>query len=130
MTSFRPTTEEKSITEQIDTTAWYRVADAKVVFVPLGEKPNKDGEMRMTFARTGIRVDMADGSWWFNSFRFKTWSRHYTNLGGTVEQKDSYTETCLKRDWGNRPHLLEALNKGVVIALEAEAEKKAAGRAA
>jgi hypothetical protein len=122
-------------------TSWRTVSDAKVVYVPLGMKPTKDGEEKMSFARTGIRIEMEDGSWWFFRFQSKTWSRHYpgSKVVGkgfnasnvAIEHKDDgLTENALKRTWGHAPWLLTALKAGVQLALAAEAEKRAASRAA
>ena len=133
MTSFESTADQnaRQQTEQINVTAWRTVADAKVVYVPLGEVPGKDGIPRMRFARTGIRVEMADGSWWFFHFKGRTWSRHFKNLGSSVEQKDDgLSESALKREKWPGPALVAALESGYDLALTAEAEKRAAGRAA
>ena len=131
MTSYRPTAAEKSDTQPVNPLAWRTVTDAKVVYVPLGEKPTKDGEMRMTFARTGIRVEMADFSWWFFHFKSSTWRRHYKLPGNPVEQKDKgLSESALKREKWPGPALVAALESGYDLALTAEAEKRAAGRAA
>ena len=117
--------------------SWKTVSDAKVVYVPL-PKVNAKGEEKVTFVRLGIRVEMADGSYWFYTFRFKSWVNHYTGreVSGkgfnaewvTVDRKDSYSENKLKREYANRPGLLKALAEGVEMALTAEAEKRAARR--
>ena len=117
-------------------TAWYTVASAKVVYVPIGTKVNKKGETKTIFARTGVRVDMVDGSWWFYHFKFLTWSRHYkgTATAGRgfnactviVELKDSYTPSKLQREYATRPNLLKALEDGTELAYLEEAEKKLA----
>lgn len=121
-------------------TSWYTVSDAKVVYVPLGMKPNKDGEMKMSFARTGIRVEMEDGSWWFKHFRSGTWTHHYPGIetvgkgfnaiATPVMHKQSYSQRALERDYSARPYLLAALVAGEDLAKQAEAEKRAASRAA
>ena len=117
-------------------TTWHTVKDAKVVYVPLGEKLNKKGELKMTFARTGIRVVMEDGSWWFHHFRSETWTHHWmgTKVEGRgfnaknvpCEHKQSYTDSALKRDYKDRPAMLEALRSGYELALMAEQEARAA----
>ena len=129
MTSFRATADESKDTQPVNPAAWRTVTDAKVVYVPLGMKPNKKGEMKMTFARTGICVEMADFSWWFLHFKSETWTRHY-KLGG-IERKDAgLSESHLKNDNWPGHALYAALLSGVDIAMQAEAEKRAAARAA
>jgi len=137
MTSFRATRDEKLTTEKVNPESWRTVADSKVVYVPLGMKPvGKKGEEKMTFARTGIRVEMADLSWWLFHFKSRTWTRHYT-LGGIERKDEGITEDKLLRqvalpppnNWPG-PALKAALEQGVALALEAEAEKRAAARAA
>ena len=116
--------------------AWYTIVSAKVVYVPIGTKINKKGEPVTIFARTGIRINMADGSWWFNHFKYGTWSRHYPAMETVgerfnaksvpVERKESYTPSKLQREYAGRGGLLVALVEGSVLALEEEAERKAA----
>ena len=142
MTSFESTADQnaRQQTEQINVTAWRTVADAKVVYVPLGEVPGKDGIPRMRFARTGIRVEMADGSWWFKHFKSGTWTHHYPGISTVGKgfnakatptmHKQSYSQRALERDYATRPAMLEALISGEQLALDAEAEKRAASRAA
>jgi hypothetical protein len=121
--------------------AFRTIRDAKVVFVPIGEYVNKKGELKTKFARTGIRVEMEDGSWWFYHFRYNTWSRHYPGMV-IVEQGFNAMPTCcerkdgglaphaLKRVWGHNPQLLAALEEGKELALIREAEEREERRAA
>lgn len=114
---------------------WRTIVEAKVVYFPLTFI--KDGEEKTTFIRVGIRINMEDGSWWFMSFKFSSWTRHYmgadkqgvgfyASQSKQVERKESYTPASLKREYRDRPQLLETLETGVAMALEAEAEKRAA----
>ena len=122
MIAFRATANEKVNAQPVNPISWRTVSDAKVVYVPLGEKPNKKGELKMTFARTGVRVEMADLSWWFFHFKSESWSRHYS-IGG-VERKDAgLTENQLQRKCF-APALYQSLLTGLDIAYTAEAEKR------
>ena len=116
---------------------WEVVKTAKVLFVPIGTTLNKKGEEKTIFARTGIRVDMADGSWWFHHFKHDTWTRHFPSLvvndcfgrpEPTIERKDSFRNmAAVVKEFGNRcPELITALEEGVEIALTEEAEKRKA----
>jgi hypothetical protein len=114
--------------------AWRTVAESKVVFVPIGEYIDKNGNVRTRFARTGIRLDMEDGSWWFKHFRFNTWTRHYKGkeLCGVgfnghvceVEKKDNFSNRELYRTWKHAPSLISALEHGVEDAIVREAEER------
>ena len=107
------------------------VASAKVVYVPLGK--NEDDEPTR-FARTGIRVNMADNSWWFLSFRSKSWTNHWVGLESNsnflspstqVDRKQSYTPAALRREYSERcPMMLVALQLGEQLALAEEAAKR------
>lgn len=116
--------------------AWRTVAEAKVVYFPLVAGKKKDGEDKIIFIRVGIRIEMADGTWWFHHFKFGSWTHHfmgadkqgtgfYASQSKQVERKESYTPKALQREYGGRG-LVEALESGVQQALEAEAEKRAA----
>lgn len=134
------------------TVAWFTLASAKVVYIPLpvkakkGKDGGKDTEVR--FIRTGIRINMADGSWWFFRFGKETWSQHYPLVQATtrwnapavefgtnkpiylperVERYSSFQKVV--KEWGVRsPKLVAALLAGRDLALEEEAEKRAAAR--
>ena len=117
------------------------IDSAKVVYVPMGTYINKDGEEKTRFIRTGIRVDMADGSWWFQKFRSSSWTNHYPTtvvvskpweplITGVQMETKSFSRMALQREYGGRPRLLQALQDGIAQALEEEAEKRAARRAA
>jgi hypothetical protein len=122
---------------------WFTVLDAKVSY--FGFKAiNAKGEEYAKWIRLGIRINMADGSWWFHHFKTSSWTRHWpltqainkqgkpaTELGGKPimlpEKKDQWGNwEKLAKEFGNRPKLLTALQEGVVMAYEAEAEKRAA----
>lgn len=114
--------------------AYRTIADTKVVYVPVGERIDAKGRVYTVFARTGIRVDMANGSWWFKCFRTDTWSRHYTALEAQgrgfnrkavpIELSDpGLTPSAMARVWGHNPELLNALSDGELLALAADAAK-------
>ena len=114
---------------------WYTVSGAKVVSCPI-RKIDENGKEKTFFIRMGIRVDMVDGSWWFNHFKYKTWSRHYVAkktvgkgynaVSVPVDCTDSYTQSKLEREYATRKQLLDALRIGTELALIEEAEKRAA----
>lgn len=117
-------------------TAWHTVASAKVVLVPIGERPNKKGEMKTIFARTGISVTMANGDKWFYHFRARSWTHHWMgiDLHGVgfnaapkqVERKQTYSLPALRREYDKRPAMLAALEEGEMLAYAEEAAKRAA----
>jgi len=108
------------------------VNDAKVVYVCVGVKTNKNGEEIPNFVRIGIRVDMVDDSWWFYSFRARSWTNHYKGPETSgIEQKQSFSRLALEREYaGIRHKMIDALEEGYALALAKEAEKRAMGRAA
>lgn len=73
---------------------------------------------------------MEDGSWWFFSFKHKTWTRHHprrmaTDMFGRPngnllpERKENYTSWKLYKEWGGRkPELISALEGAVAEAEE------------
>lgn len=122
---------------------WFTVTEAKVVYVPL--KGGRDGgeDEKTRFARTGIRINMADGSWWFHHFKHNSWTKHWplvramdrlgrpaTELGGEPvylpERVDRYGQfSKVVKEYGTRvPQLVTALLEGKDSALEAEAEAR------
>lgn len=123
------------------------VLSAKVVYVPFPVAAKDGGEDDTRFARLGIRVNMEDGSWWFNHLKRGSWTQHYprsilTNpWGGIVtdartgkpellpERKESYPSfVAVLRQFGRTAPLLpQALLAGVDVALEEEAEKRMGG---
>lgn len=56
---------------------WFDVSEATVVWAPIGTTVNKRGEERTRFSRLGIKVEMADGSWWFHSFKHGSFTQHF-----------------------------------------------------
>jgi hypothetical protein len=103
------------------------VSTAKVLQVPSDEtKVNRAGEeVPARFYRVGIRVDMEDGSHWFNSFRSDSWTHHWVPAipereddwaTEPVEHKQSYTRRELEREYRDRPVMLQALELGVALA--------------
>jgi hypothetical protein len=116
---------------------WYTVSDSKVVWAPIGMRRTKTGELKPRFSRIGTRVTMADGSWWFYSFRHGSWTQHFkpvqamdrlgrpaTEAGTPVmlpERKNSYKSwAVVEREFGGRaPGLLAALQTAATAAVEA-----------
>lgn len=109
---------------------WYCVSDSKVTWAPVGTYIAKNGERKMKFKRIGVRVDMADGSWWFFSYVHGTWTKHWPltrkmdRLGRPAveggrpvflpERKDRYTVAGLHKEWlARKPELVAALEGAV-----------------
>lgn len=119
---------------------WHTVNSSELVWAPVGVYVNKKGETKTKFIRIGVRVKMADGSWWFFSFRHSSWTKHNTlvrkmdRLGRPAcdpkgqpiylpERKENYTVTQLHREWGSRkPELVAALENAVNEAENKEEE--------
>ena len=120
---------------------WYTVVESKVVWAPIGVRKLKNGEEKPKFVRIGVRIDMADGSWWFYSFRHDSWTQHFKPVPKTdrvgkpvveysqvvmVERKNKYrnwAEVC-KEFAARSPGMVSALQAGVISALQ-DAEEKA-----
>jgi len=127
---------------------WFTVKDSKVVYVPMTVHGKDGGEDTKKFIRTGIRINMVDGSWWFLPFGRKTITQHYprvqtlTHWGApafefgtqnpilTPERVERYASfEKLVESWGTRnPKLIVAIMEGRDQALEDEEEKRAASR--
>lgn len=119
---------------------WHTVNSSELVWAPVGVYVNKKGETKTKFIRIGVRVKMADGSWWFFSFRHSSWTKHNTlvrkmdRLGRPAcdpkgqpiylpERKENYTVHQLHREWGSRkPELVAALENAVNEAENKEEE--------
>jgi hypothetical protein len=114
---------------------WFTVSESKVVWAPVGTYITKKGEKKTKFKRIGLRVDMADGSWWFFSFIHESWTKHWPltqkmdRLGRPAveggkpvylpERKDRYTVDGLRKEWAARkPELIAALEGAVATAEE------------
>jgi hypothetical protein len=110
--------------------AWYCVNDSKITWAPVGKYVTKKGEVKVRFKRIGVRVDMADGSWWFYSFVHNTWTKHWPltrkmdRLGRPAieagkpvflpERRDRYTVEGLRKEWlARKPELVSALENAV-----------------
>jgi hypothetical protein len=63
--------------------SWHNVVESKIVWAPVGKKALKNGEERQNFIRIGIRFNMGDDSWWFYSFRHKSWTYHFAPVPKT-----------------------------------------------
>jgi hypothetical protein len=109
---------------------WFTIKESKLVWAPVGTRVLKNGEEKPRFLRIGVRVDMMDGSWWFYSFKHKTWTKHHprkmaTDMFGRPngnllpEKKENYTSWQLYKEWGGRKPELVAALEGAVAA-EAE----------
>lgn len=110
---------------------WFTVKESKLVWAPVGVRVLKNGEEKPRFLRIGVRVDMMDGSWWFFSFKHKTWTKHHPRRMGTdifgrpngellPERKENYTPWQLYKEWnGRKPELVVAL-EGAVASVEEE----------
>ena len=114
--------------------SWTVVSDAKVVWA-CRDSINSKGEETQSFFKVGIKIEMANGDWWFNHLKTKSWTHHYKGMtvvgkgfnahSESVEKKDSYSPLSLKREFSSRPKLLSALEDGIVLAWENEAAKRA-----
>lgn len=121
--------------------SWSTVSESKVSWAPIGTRVLKNGEEKPRFSRIGIRINMADGSWWFYSFKHDSWtlhragSRQFDRLGRPAvdpkgnplfkpEQKFRFVNwaAVVKEYRGGREHLLDALKVAVESALATEAE--------
>ena len=117
---------------------WFTVEEKKLVWAPIGTVTTKSGEVKTRFFKIGVKVRMADGSWWFFSFKHQSWTKHNTLVqkmdmlgrpmmeGGKPaflpERKENNTVNSLHREWGKRkPELVSALESAVV---EAESKKE------
>lgn len=113
---------------------WYTVVESKIVWAPIGVRTLKNGETKPKFVRIGVRVDMADGSWWFYSFRHDSWTQHFKPVPKTdrigkpvveygeivmVEKKNNYRNwaAVCKEFAARSPGLVNALQTGVTNAL-------------
>ena len=113
---------------------WYTVVESKIVWAPIGVRTLKNGEQKPKFVRIGVRVDMADGSWWFYSFRHDSWTQHFKPVPKTdrigkpvveygeivmVEKKNNYRNwaAVCKEFAARSPGLVNALQTGVTNAL-------------
>lgn len=119
---------------------WYIVSESKVSWAPIGTRVLKTGEEKPRFSRIGVRINMADGSWWFYSFKHDSWTLHRVPVrkldrlgrpaveGGKPvfhpERKERFSNwgAVVKEFRGGREHLLEALRGAVESALAAEEE--------
>jgi hypothetical protein len=113
---------------------WYTVVESKIVWAPIGTIRTKTGEEKPKFVRIGVRVDMADGSWWFYSFRHDSWTQHFKPVPATtrtgqplvesgsvvmVNKKNSYKNWAgvCKEFAARSPGIINALQTGVTNAL-------------
>lgn len=114
---------------------WYTVVESKIVWAPIGVRTLKSGEQKPKFVRIGVRVNMADESWWFYSFRHDSWTQHFKPVPVTtrtgqplveygkvvmVNKKNNYKNwAALCKEFAARsPGMVNALQGAVVNALE------------
>jgi hypothetical protein len=113
---------------------WFTVTEKNLVWAPIGTYKDENGEVKTRFIKIGVKVKMMDGSWWFFSFKHKSWTKHNTRVqkmdklgrpefdpqGNPVllpERKDNYSVTQLHREWcGRKPELVSALENAVLTA--------------
>ena len=118
--------------------SWNTAIDSKLVWAPIGMRTLKDGTTKPRFVKIGVKVEMADGSWWFFSFRHESWTQHFVpvramdRLGRPAMQGNSplylparvvrwaTTEKVVKEFGSRAPGLVLALQTGLEAALEAQ----------
>jgi len=123
---------------------WYTVVESKIVWAPIGKRVLKNGEEKPKFVRIGVRVDMADGSWWFYSFRHDSWTQHFKPLPKTdrlgrpvleygkpvmmPERKNHWKDwaAVCKEFAARSPGIVNALRDAVIAAIEGSEEAAAA----
>lgn len=118
---------------------WYTVVESKIVWAPIGVRRLKNGEEKPKFVRIGVRVDMADGSWWFYSFRHDSWTQHFKPVPQTdrigrpvveygkvvmVDKKNQYRNwAAVCKEFASRsPGIVSALRGAVIAAIEGAEE--------
>ena len=117
--------------------AWYTVLESKISWAPIGTVITKKGQEKPRFSRIGVRIDMADGSWWFCSDKHGSWTLHFPRRPETdfmgrpmmeegkpkllPEKTSRWASTeALVADFGPRsPGLVAALKTAYIAALEA-----------
>jgi hypothetical protein len=121
---------------------WYTVVESKISWAPIGTRTMKNGEEKTRFSRIGIRINMADGSWWFYSFKHESWTLHQPGrqeldrlgrphfVGGKPvmgpERKTRFANwRAVLKEYDARPSIVASLQSAVEAALTAEAESEA-----
>lgn len=114
---------------------WYTVVESKIVWAPIGVIRTKTGEEKPKFVRIGVKISMADGSWWFYSFRHDSWTQHFKpmpkldRLGRPVIEYGKPVMVERKNKWNNwgavckefaarSPGIVNSLQTAIVNALE------------
>ena len=127
---------------------WLRVTESKVSWFLLGGKSKSkpkstDKDHKPCWIKMGVRINMADGSWWFFHYKYGSWKKHWTRVQATnrlgqpafdgdkpimlPERTESYKDQAtLEKEWTRMPELVSALLTAVHIAELEEAAKKAA----
>jgi len=117
---------------------WFDVSEATVVWAPIGTAVNKRGEERTRFSRLGVKVEMADGSWWFHSFKHGSFTQHFPRTqasdrlgrpavdpkGNPVmlpERTNRFNNLqAVCREFENRPQFVQNLVSALASAMEKE----------
>ncbi len=120
--------------------AWYTVSESKVSWAPIGTRVLKNGDEKPRFSRIGVRINMADGSWWFYSFKHDSWTMHRPGVrlldrlgrpaveagkpvfGPERKLRFDNWNAVVKEYGGRSPGIVAALQGAVESALAAEAE--------
>ena len=99
------------------TPAYHTVTAAKVAKFPLTIVKD-DGSELLVFVRIGVRVEMADGSWWFQSKKGSgrttspTWNvTRSTTACCTWSGRTRTRRTSCGSEWGGEPGFMEALDE-------------------
>lgn len=110
--------------------AWSDVSEAKLVWAPIGTTVTKSGEERPRFSRLGVKVEMADGCWWFYSFKHgsytqhfprtkKFWSAGFSDSEYLPEKKNRFGSwAAVEREFKDRPAFLANLQNAINGVLE------------
>lgn len=109
--------------------AWFDVSETKLVWAPIGTAVNKNGQERTKFSRLGVKVEMADGSWWFYSFKHGSYTQHFPRVKAfwtpgeqehyLPERKNRYASwEAVQKEFKNRPAFLKALESAIDEALQ------------
>lgn len=113
---------------------WYTANTSKVVYAPIWADGAEDSDQPARFARMGVRVDLADGTYWFYHFKAGTWTHHWYGVKQErwfhqpeqVEYSKAYTFKALRREYRGRECLIVALLEAHDQAIEADEAKRAA----
>jgi hypothetical protein len=102
---------------------------ARVIYTPVGWRTTDEGN-KPRYARTGVRVEMQNGDWWFLRFKSGKWTAHtkelipvkHTSTYRYCDRQCSYTRDEVETQL--TPLLLTSLNNGVAFALQDELARR------